>query len=100
MVFAGENFGVGTYVNYTGEQLFSRFDRGGSPNDTRELDELDDYVTVNMNVYFDTESDFRFNFAVTNLFDRIGQDYFGYIYPGSENDDIGRRYAISVSKRF
>lgn len=100
LVFAGDNFGVGTYVNYTGEQLFSRFDRGGSPNDTRELDQLDDFVTVNMNVYFDTESDFRFNFAVTNLFDRIGQEYFGYIYPGSESDDIGRRYAISVSKRF
>ena len=100
LVLAGDNFGIGTYVNYVGEQLFSRFDRGDSPNDTRELDELDDYVTVNMNFFVETEDDFRFNFAVTNLFDRLGQRYFGVIYPGSEADDVGRRYAVSVSKRF
>lgn len=100
LVFAGEGFGIGTYVNYTGEQVFSRFDRGGSPNDTRELDELDDYVTVNMNAYFDVDPGFRFNFAVTNLLDRIGQEYYGYIYPGSESDDIGRRYTVSATMRF
>ena len=94
------NWGFGVYANYTGEQLYSRFDRGGSPNDTREIDELDDYVTVNLNLFFETEDDFRFNFAVTNLLDRIGQDYFGFIIPGSENDDLGRRYSVSLSKRF
>lgn len=100
LVLSGDDFGIGTYVNYTGEQLFSRFDRGDSPNDTRELDQLDDFVTVNMNVFFDIDPGMRLNFAVTNLFDRIGQEYFGFIYPGSESDDIGRRFTASVRMQF
>jgi len=47
-------------VNYTGEQLISRYNRGPSPKDTRE-------------------------------FDRIGQEYCGYIIPGWVSDNIGRR---------
>ncbi|MEN8984798.1 MAG: TonB-dependent receptor [Alteriqipengyuania sp.] len=100
LIYSLDNFGFGIYANYIGEQLYSRFDRGPSPNDTREIDELDDYVTVNLNTFFETDDGFRFNFGVTNLFDRIGQEYFGYIIPGSENDDIGRRYTVSVSKSF
>ncbi|WP_237451734.1 TonB-dependent receptor domain-containing protein [Qipengyuania oceanensis] len=100
VVYDNDSWGVGVYANYIGEQLYSRFDRGDSPNDTREIDELDDYVTVNANIFFETENDFRFNFSVTNLFDRIGQKYYGYIIPGSENDDIGRRFNVSVTKRF
>lgn len=97
-VYTGENWGFGTYVNYTGEQLSSRFDRGPSPNDTREFDEFKDFVTVSMNVFFKTEDQFRFNFSVTNLFDRIGQDYFGFIV--QPNDDLGRRFSVSVTKGF
>ncbi|WP_338447464.1 TonB-dependent receptor [Pelagerythrobacter marensis] len=100
LIYSLDNWGMGIFANYTGEQLYSRFDRGPSPNDTREIDELDDYVTVNLNTYFETENGFRFNFAVTNLFDRIGQKYYGYIIPGSENDDVGRRFSIGVSKKF
>jgi outer membrane receptor protein involved in Fe transport len=55
---------------------------------------------VNLNAFFETEDNFRFNFAVTNLLDRIGQRYFGFILPGSENDDIGRRYSVGVTKVF
>ena len=99
-IYSLDNWGMGVYANYTGEQLYSRFDRGGSPNDTREIDQLRDYVEINLNTYFETDDNFRFNFSVTNLLDRIGQRYFGYIIPGSENDDIGRRYSITVSKQF
>jgi hypothetical protein len=35
---------------------------------------------------------------VTNLFNRIGQTYFGYIIPLSINDPLGRRVAVSVAK--
>lgn len=98
--YQNRNWGFATFVNYTGEQLVSRFDRGPSPNNTREFDEYDDFVTVNANIFFRTDDNFRFNFAVTNLFDRIGQGYFGYIIPGSINDQIGRRFAVSVAKEF
>ena len=64
------------------------------------VDQLDDFVTVNMNVFFDTDPGMRLNFAVTNLLDRIGQEYFGFIYPGSESDDIGRRFTASVRMQF
>jgi outer membrane receptor protein involved in Fe transport len=100
VVYDADSWGIGAYVNYTGEQLYSRFDRGPSPNDTREIDQLRDFVTVNLNAFFETEDNFRFNFAVTNLLDRIGQRYFGFILPGSENDDIGRRYSVGVTKVF
>lgn len=97
-VYSADDWGFGTYVNYVGEQLSSRFDRGPSPNDIREFDEFKDFVTVDMNVFFETADDFRFNFSVTNLFDRIGQNYFGFIV--NEDDPLGRRFSVSVSKKF
>jgi len=98
--YRDDSWGFSTFLNYTGEQLVSRFDRGGSPNDTREFDEYNDFVTVNANVFFRTEDNLRFNFAVTNLFDRVGQKYFGFIIPATQNDEIGRRFTVSVSKSF
>ena len=99
-IYTDKNFGFGTFVNYVGKQLISRTNRGPSPNDFREFDSYNDYVTVDANVSLQTEDNFRFNVSVTNLTDRIGQKYFGYIIPGSVNDDIGRRFTVSVSKLF
>ena len=98
--YYGERFGFGTQVNYTGQQLTSRLNRGPNPNDTREFDHYKPFVTINANIYFKTVDAFRFNLAVTNLTNRIGQNYFGYIIPASVNDDIGRRYSVSVTKDF
>ena len=98
--YYGERAGFGTTVNYTGRQLTQRTNRGPNPNDTREFDHYKPYVTVNANVFFKTEDGFRFNVAVTNLFDRIGQKYYGYIVPASVNDDIGRRFSASITKSF
>ncbi|TRD10768.1 TonB-dependent receptor [Erythrobacter insulae] len=95
-----DNYGIGTVVNYTGEQLASRFNRGDSPNDTREFDQYDDFVTVDMNVFFQTEDDFRFNFNVTNLLNRQGQEYFGILIPAVINDAFGRRFTVNVTKAF
>ena len=98
--YDGGNWGFGTYVNYTGEQLYTRTDLDAAPNDQREINRLKDYVTVNANIFFKTDDGYRFNFSVTNLTDRIGQNYYGYIIPGSVNDDIGRRFSVGVSKSF
>ena len=38
--------------------------------------------------------------SVTNLFDRIGQEYYGYIHPSSINDALGRCYALTVRRAF
>lgn len=95
-----DNFGIGTVVNYTGEQLVSRFNRGPSPNDIREFDQFDDFVTVDANISFKTGDDFRLNFNVTNLTDRQGQQYFGFLIPDSINDSFGRRFTVSVGKAF
>ena len=43
---------------------------------------------------------FRMTLSVTNLTDRIGQKYNGFIIPASINDAFGRRYALTVAKKF
>jgi outer membrane receptor protein involved in Fe transport len=102
--YRNENFGFGTVVNYVGEQLVSRFNRAPGPNDFREFDQYDDFVTVDANFSFTTEDDFRLNFNITNLFDRQGQEYFGFLIPatvtGTRGDTFGRRFTISVGKEF
>lgn len=90
-----DTWGLSTFVNYVGEQLFSRDTRG---IEFREIDELDDYVTVNASIYFDVADNFRFTGAVTNLFDRQGQDYFGSLV--GINDALGRRFSVSARVRY
>ncbi len=91
------DFGVTYSFNYTGEQLFSRFNR--TP-DFREIDQLKDYVTVNMSTFFDIDKKFRLTFAVTNLLDRIGEQYQGVIFPASFSDFLGRRYNVGIRANF
>ncbi|MBX7496703.1 TonB-dependent receptor [Qipengyuania sp. 6B39] len=67
--YNADSWGASTFINYTGEQLFDRDNRG---IEFREIDEYDDFVTVNASVFFDVADMFRFTFAVTNLFDRQG----------------------------
>lgn len=100
LAYSNTVWGFTTNVNYVGEQLISRFNRGGSPNDTREFDEYDDYVTVDASLQFKTKNDFRLTLSVTNLLNRIGQKYYGFYIPGAINDAFGRRFAISASKTF
>jgi outer membrane receptor protein involved in Fe transport len=95
--YLGKNFGFGSVINYTGEGLFSR---AGRTPDTREFDQLEDFVTVDFNVYFETDDNFRINFVVNNAFDRRCQDFFGFCIPASRNDVFGRTFSASVSKRF
>lgn len=89
-----EDWGTTVSTNIVGRQLASR------TTAVREIQSYDPYATVNASVYFDVAERFRLNFSVTNLFDRIGQEYFGFYIPGSINDAFGRRYAVSVNAKF
>jgi outer membrane receptor protein involved in Fe transport len=100
--YTGQRWGINTTFNYTGEQLFSRFNRGPGPGsglDAREIDELDDFVTISGGLFFDPTEDFRLTLSVTNLLNRQGQEYFGALI-GNYNDLLGRRFSASARIRF
>ena len=98
--WAGRRWGFAAHFNYTGEQLFSRSGRGASPNDTREIDELNDFVTIDASLFVEPLEGLRINLAVTNLADRQGQSYYGALIPASINDALGRRFSLGLAKRF
>ncbi len=87
-------------VNYVGKQLSSVTNRGPNPNDTREFDHYKPYATVDGSFFVDPMKDVRLIFSVTNLFDRVGQNYYGYIVPASISDALGRRFALTVRKKY
>lgn len=101
--YVGEQFGISSSFQYTGEQLASRVSRGA---DIREIDEVDDYVLVNPSMYFDVEKKFRLTFSVSNLFNRHGQKYYGAYIPNSYlNFDttsllLGRRFTVAARATF
>ena len=99
IAYTAPHWGAGLQLNYTGEQLFSRYNRGPSPSDARELDELEDFLTIDANLSIRPATGWQLNLAVTNVFDRQGQDYFGYLVPASINDALGRRVTLSLSHR-
>jgi len=98
--YSNDVWGMSSNINYVGTQAISYTNRGGNPNDTREFDHFDPYATVDASIWFDTTDDFRLSLSVTNLFNRVGQEYYGYIIPASINDALGRRFTASVRKRF
>ncbi|WP_343061189.1 TonB-dependent receptor domain-containing protein [Novosphingobium flavum] len=104
--YAAPAWGLSTNVNVTGAQALAYTQRGPSPNDTREIDHYDPYATVDASIWLSTADRFRLTFSVTNLFNRIGQSYFGYYIPGANstagsiNDALGRRFTISARKRY
>ncbi len=104
--YAAPAWGLSTNVNVTGAQALAYTQRGGSPSDVREFDHFDPYATVDTALWLNAAANFRLTFSVTNLFNRIGQSYFGYYVPGANstpgsiNDPLGRRFAISARKRY
>jgi outer membrane receptor protein involved in Fe transport len=96
--YSQENWGLGSVIRYTGEQLFSRFDR--TP-DARQFDKLEDFIVADVNMFFRTDDNTRFNVAVRNLFDRrcqvIGD---GFCIPASRNDVFGRQFTVNLTKEF
>lgn len=98
--YSNKVWGMSSNVNYVGEQAIAYTNRGPNPNDTREFDHFSAYATVDASVWVDTADDFRLSLSVTNLFNRVGQKYYGFIIPASINDALGRRFTASVRKRF
>jgi outer membrane receptor protein involved in Fe transport len=98
--YACEDWGIAAFANYTGRQLIARDNRGPSPNDTREFDHFRAFATLDGSVFLDAGNAFRLTLSVTNLFDRVGQRYHGYIVPTSVNDALGRRFAVSIGKHW
>ena len=98
--YSNKAWGMSTNLNYVGQQLISRTNRGPNPNDTREFDHYKPYTTVDASVFFKVEGGYRFTLSATNLFNRIGEKYYGYYIPGAINDSFGRRFNVTVSKSF
>jgi outer membrane receptor protein involved in Fe transport len=98
--YSNKVWGMSTNVNYVGQQAISYTNRGSNPNDTREFDHFDPYATVDTSIWVDAAKDFRLSLSITNLFNRIGQEYYGFIVPASINDSLGRRFTMSARKRF
>ena len=96
--YANARWGLTTNVNYTGARAIALTGRGESPNDTREFDHFDPFATVDAGLFATAARGYRLTLSVTNLFDRVGQTYFGYVIPLSINDALGRRFALSVSR--
>jgi len=95
--YIGDAFGLTTTVNFVGQQIATRT---GLSLDLREFNKIDPYATVNQSIYVDIDKRYRLNFAVTNLFNRIGQEYYGYYPLALTNDLFGRRYSMSVNLKF
>lgn len=95
--YINKNWGIGSVFQYTGEQLFSRFDRNP---DARQFDKLNAFVTTDLNLFFRSDDNYRFNFAVRNLFDRRCQELNGFCIPASRNDVFGRQFTVNVTKDF
>lgn len=95
--YSNKRWGIGSVFQYTGEQLFSRFDR--TP-DARQFDKLKGFVTVDVNAFIRTDNNFRFNVAVRNLFDRRCEINAGFCIPASRNDAFGRQFTVNVTKEF
>ncbi len=92
--YISEEFGATTSVNFVGQQIATRVD---SNPDLREFNNANAYATVNQSLYFLINKQYKMTIAVTNLFNRIGQSYFGY-YPSTLLNDLeGRRFSVGVN---
>ena len=100
MRYNNKLWGISGNVNYVGSQALAYTNRGPNPNDTREFDHFDSYSTVDASLWVDPIKNTRISLAVTNLFNRIGQNYYGVIVPASINDAIGRRFTLSARVRY
>lgn len=98
--YANKTWGWAANVNYTGSQWISRTATGQSPNDAREFDKFKPFATVDLALFATTTDGFRMTLSVTNLFDRVGEEYYGVIIPASVNDVLGRRMAVTLAKKW
>lgn len=68
--------GVQPHVDHTGTQQAARENCGPAPNDAREFDHFDDFVTVDMSIFIKAGKEMRSTILVANLSDCGGKRYF------------------------
>ena len=95
--YIGDVVGGSVSVNFIGQQQATR---AAESLDLREFNTIDSYATVNGSIFFNVQKRFRLTLSVTNLFDRIGQEYLGYYPTALINDAIGRRFTAGVRANF
>jgi outer membrane receptor protein involved in Fe transport len=98
--YVNQRWGLAAQVNYTGTQLVTRSPTGTQPNDAREFERFAPFATLDLTLFATTRDGFRMTLAVTNVFDRVGEEYYGVLIPATISDPLGRRFAVSVAKRW
>ena len=84
-------------MNFFGRQIAART---GLSTDLREFNTIKAYATVNAAAFVKVDDRYRLTFSVTNLFDRIGQEYYGF-YPSTYiTDSLGRRFTMGARVNF
>jgi outer membrane receptor protein involved in Fe transport len=96
--YANRTWGWAANVTYVGTQSITRTGGAAAPNDQREFERFRPFATVDAALFSTTATGLRVTLSVTNLFDRVGEEYHGVIIPASINDALGRRFALSVAK--
>lgn len=106
MEYARGRWAAGLHALYTGGQKFARDAAQATPNDLHEISRLKAFTTFNAHLQADLAAALpnmpapRINLAITNIFNRQGQHYYGAIIPASINDPLGRRFSLSVAMQF
>jgi outer membrane receptor protein involved in Fe transport len=95
--YANARWGVAGQVNFTGKQLLARVDNFAAPGDRGEFHHFNAFATVDASLFMTVTRQAKFSLAITNVFNRIGQEYFGIVVPNSINDALGRRFAASLN---
>lgn len=95
--YSNPTWGASTSINVVGRQIATR--TGLSP-DLREFNTIDPYATVNGSIFFKVDKRYRMTLSVTNLFDRVGQNYYGFYPTTLLNDLFGRRFTVGVNAKF
>ncbi len=95
--YANSHWGMAGQVNLTGKQLIARVDKFVAPGDRGEFHHFDAFMTVDASLFLMASAQAKFSLSITNLFNRIGQEYYGIVVPNSINDALGRRFAASLT---
>lgn len=95
--YANARWGLAGQVNVTGKQLITRVDTFQAPDDQGEFHHFDAFATVDASLFMRLDESTKFLLSITNLFNRVGQEYYGITVPTSINDALGRRFAASLN---
>ena len=88
---------MASQANFTGKQLITRTTAFEAPGDRGEFHHFDAFMTLDASLFLMASAQAKFSLSISNLFNRIGQEYHGIVIPSSINDPLGRRFSASFS---